>query len=594
MPRLPVCFLLAVLCSFAASEDGAALFQKNCALCHRPGAENRTPLPEALRRLTNASIVSALESGVMKTQGLALTAAERQAVADFLVPRSSAVKMDAPVPNACATASPALTGLDGWNGWGVDLANSRFQSSKNAGLRASDIPNLKLKWAFGIPDASSMYGQPTAVNGRLFFGSGNGTVYSLDAATGCLYWTFRAPVQVRTPIEIAKRPDGRYAAFFGDGSANVYAVDAQTGQQLWKTQVEDHKLAGITGAPKYYNGRVFVTVRSGSEEMIAAQTKYACCTFRGSVVALDAKSGEKVWKTYTIPDAPVVVSKSSEGTDRFGPSGAGVWSSPTIDPKRKALYVGTGNNYSDPPTKYGDAIIAFDLETGSMRWAKQMNEDVWNFSCSQPVKANCPDKPDRDTDIGTSPILHKLANGKELLVFGQKSGYVRAVDPDKRGEIVWEKQIGKGGALGGIMWGLAADATQVYAPLSDINPGPAGGLFAFKIATGEQAWSVPPAELACKGKPGCNAAQMAPATAMDGVVFSGSLDGHLRAHATGDGKLIWDYDTLRDFETVNGVPGHGGSLNATGPTLAHGMLFVNSGYSQLTGMKGNVLLAFSK
>ena len=262
--------------------------------------------------------------------------------------------------------------------------------------------------------------------------------------------------------------------------------------------------------------------------------------------------------------------------------------------KRKAVYVGTGNNYSDPHTKYGDAIIAFDLDTGSMRWVKQMNEDVWNYSCSQPGKVNCPEKPDRDTDIGTSPILHKLPNGKELLLFGQKSGYVRAIDPDKRGELVWEKLIGKGGALGGIMWGLAADATQVYAPLSDITPGPAGGLFAFKIATGEQVWTAPPAEPACQGQTGCSAAQMAPATAIDGVVFSGSLDGHLRAHASADGKLIWDYDTLRDFDTVNGVKGRGGSLNATGPTIANGMLFVNSGYSQLTGMRGNVLLAFSK
>ncbi len=583
-----------VRCAFAANEDGAALFQRHCALCHRPGAENRTPLPAALRLLTNASILASLESGVMKPQGWALTAAERQAVADFLVPRSPSVSVEAAARNSCSVPSPTITGLDGWNGWGADLTNSRFQGAKVAGLRAGDIPNLKLKWAFGIPDATSMFGQPTVVNGRVFFGSANGTVYSLDAASGCVYWTFRAPERVRTAIEIAQRPDGRYAAFFGDGAANVYAVDAQTGQQLWRTKVEDHKLAGITGAPKYYSGRVFVGVRSGSEEMIAAQTKYECCTFCGSVVALDAKTGEKAWKTYTIPDAPVALGKTSAGTDRYGPSGAGVWSSPTIDVKRKAVYVGTGNNYSDPHTKYGDAIIAFDLDTGSMRWVKQMNEDVWNYSCSQPGKVNCPEKPDRDTDIGTSPILHKLPNGKELLLFGQKSGYVRAIDPDKRGELVWEKLIGKGGALGGVMWGLAADATQVYAPLSDITPGPAGGLFAFKIATGEQVWTAPPAEPACQGQTGCSAAQMAPATAIDGVVFSGSLDGHLRAHASADGKLIWDYDTLRDFDTVNGVKARGGSLNATGPTIANGMLFVNSGYSQLTGLRGNVLLAFSK
>lgn len=576
-----------------ADEEGAALFKKNCALCHKPDAENRTPTPDALKRLTNPTIVMALESGVMKTQGSSLSPTERQSIANFLVQK---VTSDAVLPMKTATCdagAPPLASVLGWNGWSGDATNSRFQGEKMAGLRAADIPNLKLKWAFGFANTSSVFGQPSVAGGRLFFGSGNGTVYSLDASTGCVYWTFKAPTTVRTPVTVALS-NGKYLAYFGDGSANVYAVDAQSGELVWKTKIDDHKLAGITGAPQVYNGRVFVPVRSGSEEMIAAQLNYACCTFRGSLAALDAQTGKQIWKTYTIPDPPTVVGKNTSGTNRFGPSGAGIWSAPTIDVKRKAIYVGTGNNYSDPPTKYGDAILAFDLETGSLRWSKQMNEDVWNYSCSQTNKANCPEKPDRDTDIGTSPILHKLANGKEVLLFGQKSGFVRAIDPDHRGALVWEKQIGKGGALGGIMWGLAADADKVYAPLSDITPGPAGGLYAFKIGTGEQAWYAPPAELTCKSKPGCNAAQMAPATAITGVVFSGSLDGHLRAYASTDGKVIWDYDTLRDFDTVNGVKAHGGSLNATGPTIANGMLFVNSGYSQLTGMAGNVLLAFEK
>ena len=594
MPRLLLGFLGGLLCAFAANEEGAAVFQKNCAICHKPAAENRTPPPEALKRLTNQAIVNALETGVMKAQGSTLTAAERRAVADFLVPRETGASVGTAQANACEAGAKPLANLNGWVGWSGSLENSRFQSGKAAGLSAADIPNLKLKWAFGFADASSVFGQPAEAGGRLFFGSGNGTVYSLDASTGCVYWTFKAQVVVRTPITLGRGKDGNFVAYFGDGAANVYAVDAQTGQQLWKTKIEEHKLAGITGGLQLYGGRVFVGVRSGIEEMMAAQTKYACCTFRGSVAALDAETGKQVWKTYTIPDPPTVVSKSSVGTDRYGPSGAGVWSAPTIDVKRKVLYVGTGNNYSDPPTKYGDAILAFDLETGSLKWSKQMNEDVWNFSCSQQVKANCPEKPDRDTDIGTSPILHKLPNGKEVLLFGQKSGFVRAIDPDKRGELVWEKQIGKGGSLGGVMWGLAADREQVYVPLSDVGEPTPGGLFAFQIATGEQVWHAKPVEPGCKGKPGCSTAQMAPASAIEGVVFSGSLDGHLRAYAAVDGKVVWDYDTLRDFETVNGVKAHGGSLNATGPVIADGMLFVNSGYSQLTGMGGNVLLAFTK
>jgi polyvinyl alcohol dehydrogenase (cytochrome) len=576
----------------SAQPDGKALFDKNCAICHQPGAENRPPLPAALKRLPNQAIVVALESGSMKTQGAALTGAERQAIADFLVARTAA-SVEPARSNACDAAAPALSNLNGWNGWGVDLVNSRMQPVKEGGLRAEDIPKLKVKWAFGFPNAGSVYGQPTVVGERLFFGSGNGTVYSLDARTGCAYWTFKAAAQVRSAVTVALFGKGQYAAYFGDGQATVYAVNAQSGELLWKTKIEEHKMAGITGGPKVYGGKVYVGVRSGGEEMMAANPKYECCTFRGSLAALDAASGQVVWKTYSIPDPPSTTKKNSAGTDLHGPSGAAIWSSPTIDVKRKAVYVGTGNNYSEPGTRTSDAVLAFDLETGSMRWSKQMNPDVWNFSCSQPGKASCPETPDRDTDIGASPILRTLPSGKDVLLVGQKSGFAYGIDPDRRGEILWMKQLGKGGALGGVMWGLAADDDQVYVPLSDIFPGPAGGLFALKIATGEKAWYTPPAELSCKGKAGCNAAQMAPATLIPGMVFSGSLDGHLRGYSTKDGSVVWDLDTLRDFETVNGVKAHGGSLNATGPTIAGGMMFVNSGYSQLTGMAGNVLLALT-
>jgi polyvinyl alcohol dehydrogenase (cytochrome) len=589
---LSFAILLSAAWLSAAPPDGSALFENNCALCHKAGADNRTPLPAALMRMPNRAIVSALESGSMKVQGSKLSIAERQAIADFLSPPTAASIQPVKL-NSCPGPTPALANLNGWNGWSGDLINSRMQTAKEAGIVAADVPKLKVKWAFGFADAATVFSQPTVVSGRLFFGSGNGTVYSLDASTGCLYWTFKAPAQVRSPVTIAAIGKGQYAAFFGDGQANMYALNAQTGELLWKTKLDDHKMAGITGASKIYNGRVYVGVRSGGEEMMAANPKYECCTFRGSLASLDANTGHLLWKTYTIPDPPTTTKKNGQGTSLFGPSGAAIWSSPTIDVKRKVVYVGTGNNYSDPPTRDSDAVIAFDLETGSMRWTKQMNPDVWNFSCSQPGKINCPEAPDRDTDIGASPILRSLSSGRDVLLIGQKSGVVYGIDPDKRGEILWQVQIGKGGALGGVMWGMAADNTNVYVPLSDIMPGPAGGLFALNIATGEKAWTVPPPAPPCKGKPGCSSAQMAPATLLAGVVFSGSLDGHLRAYSTEDGKLVWDLDTLQDFETVNGVKAHGGSLNATGPTIAGGMMFVNSGYSQLTGMPGNVLLALT-
>ena len=588
--------LLAAACAAAQNHssallDGKALFQKNCIACHSPGPENRAPLPEALSQLSQQAIVTSLDSGAMKQQGASLSPAERTAIARFLS-KDAGVRSEG-IPNRCA-ANPEITTLDGWNGWGVDLVNSRYQPDKAAGISAADVPKLKLAWAFGFPNTLTVFGQPTISGGRLFFGSADGTVYSLDAHSGCVYWTFKAPTTVRSPITIGRLGSG-YAAYFGDGKSNAYAIDAHTGELIWQTKVEDHKMSGITGGPALYNGRLYVPVRSGIEEMMASNPKYACCTFRGSVVALDAATGKQIWKTFTIPDPPTAVRKNKNGTDQYGPSGAAVWSAPTVDVKRKALYVGTGNNYSDPPTKYGDAVLAFDLDTGSLRWATQLNPDVWNASCSGQGKENCPENPNGDTDVGTSPIIRTLPNGHDILVVGQKSGVVHGLDPDKRGEIVWQTRIGKGSALGGVLWGLAADNDVAYAPLSDVLvPGGGGGLFALKVASGEQVWHTPPETPACKEKKGCSPAQMAPVTLINGVVFSGSMDGHLRAYDTSDGKVIWDFDTLRDFETVNGVKAHGGSMNATGPTIAGGMMFVNSGYAQLTGMAGNVLLAFTK
>lgn len=598
MRNLLTLLVIGIPCVFAADDIGAAIFQKNCSICHKPAGENRTPTPEALMKLPKSAILTALDTGVMKAQGASLSAAEKQAVASFLT--AGNVAPAAGKVNACADTKASLSALQGWNGWGVDLANTRFQSGKDAGLTATDVPNLKLKWAFGIAGTGVMYGQPAIADGNLFFGSNDGTVYALDGATGCVHWTYKAPVTVRSAISIVKSGD-QFVAYFGDVNANVYAVNAQNGELLWKTKVDTFPVARVTGAPKFYQGGLYVPV-SSIEEVLPGNPKYVCCKFRGSVVKLDAANGKQIWKTYTIQETPAPTGKSPAGTDLFGPAGGAVWSSPTIDSKRKLLYVGSGNQYSDPKSKYSDAILAMDLDTGALRWSTQMTDgDGWNFACVNPsMSGSCPQNQGPDVDIGSSPILRQ-AGGKDYLLVGQKSGIVHALDPDKQGAVVWQVRIGKGGALGGIMWGSAADDTNLYVPLSDWTAGKVGeasssggGLFALKISTGEKAWFAPPAKPGCAGRSGCSPSQMAPATAIPGAVFSGSMDGHLRAYAASDGKVIWDFDTLREFETVNGVPAKGGSLNASGPTISGGMLFVNSGYGALGGMAGNVLLAFSK
>src|SRR5581483_4195883 len=373
-----------------------------------------------------------------------------------------------------------------------------------------------------------------------FFGTQDGTVYALDAATGCTYWNFKSAAAVRSAIVIERMDSGRYVGYFGDLQASAYAVDAMNGELLWKQKLDTHPVARITGSPKYYNGRLYCPI-SSVEEVPAANTQYQCCTFRGSVVAVDASSGKQIWKGYAIPDEPKPTRQSSTGTQLIGPAGAAIWSSPTLDLKRKLVYVATGNAYTEPHTGYSDAIIAFDMDTGVMRWSQQMTpNDGWNFSCMNPNKANCPEKSGPDLDFGASPIL------KDLLLAGQKSGMVHALDPDRKGKLVWQVRIGKGSALGGIEWGMAADDQNVYVALSDQdsrNPASGGGLFALNMKTGEKAWVAPAPKPACIGKPGCTAAQMAPVTAIPGVVFSGSMDGHLRAYAAADGKLLWDFDT---------------------------------------------------
>jgi polyvinyl alcohol dehydrogenase (cytochrome) len=526
----------------------------------------------------------------MKEQGSHLSADERTALAEFLGTVDD-TKLSSPQAT-CVAKDFSLAGDSAWNGWGADFANSRFQPKKKAGLDREEVSKLKLKWAFGFPGASATYGQPTVAGGRLFVGSEDGTVYSLDAQTGCTYWSFKAETTVKTAVSIDAA--GR-TVFFGDTNGNVYAVLAARGAQLWKVHVESHPAARITGSPVLVDNRLYVPVSSG-EEGAAMDPHYPCCTFRGSVAALDVQSGKVIWKAYTIPEKAKLTGQSnSAGTGLWGPSGAAVWSSPTVDPKRHAIYVDTGNGYSEPDSKYSDAVLAFDLSSGKMLWSRQFTaDDRWNIACVAPDRANCPQNPGNDFDFGSPPILRSLPDGRRVLIAAQKSGIVHALDPDHSGKVLWEVRIGHGGPLGGIQWGGGGDDNVAYFPRSDWDdsgPDAGGGLFALNLDTGQRIWFAPPAKPSCGATPGCSAAQMAPVTVIPQVVFSGSLDGHLRAYDSSNGTVIWDFDALHDFPTVNGAKAHGGSMNQSGPAIVDGMLYVNAGYTN--AIDGNVLLAFS-
>jgi polyvinyl alcohol dehydrogenase (cytochrome) len=529
-----------------------------------------------------------------------LSAADKRAVAEYLAgPAGPATSSRAVSTGLCATAdAPLGDPLAGphWIGWGADPANTRFQTQKDAGIPADDVPRLKLKWAFGFPEATQASAQPSIAAGRVFVGSQKGAVYALDAATGCAHWSFTAAAGVRTAITVGRmRPSGppRPAVFFGDLAAHVYALDAATGEKLWQVQVDDHPAARVTGSPVLYESRLYVPV-SSVEEVAGGRPAYECCRFRGSVVALDAGTGKVIWKSFAIPGEPRPTRKTPAGRQLWGPAGAAIWSSPTIDVKRRLIYVGTGNAYTEPAAETTDAILAIDMATGDVRWSRQMTpKDVFVMGCQTP-NPNCPETIGPDFDFGAPPILRSLSAGRDILVAGQKSGVAYGLDPDREGAIVWQFRAGQGGPLGGIEWGMAADEERVYVPVSDVlRPArEAGGLFALRLATGEKVWHAPAPALTCTEGRGCTGAQSAAITVMPGAVFSGSVDGHLRAYSTKDGRILWDYDTAREFDTVNHVKATGGSIDAAGPVIAGGLLLTNSGYGQWRGKPGNVLLAF--
>jgi polyvinyl alcohol dehydrogenase (cytochrome) len=516
--------------------------------------------------------------------------------------------------NACpAAASPVALGSVQWNGWGRDLDNTRYQPEP--AIRANDVAKLALKWAYGYPSGTE-FGQPTAVDGRLFVASSAGRVYSLDSITGCTYWTYDASAGVRNAITIGELARARVAAlprklkrtlahldvikapsaaFFGDDAGAVYAVDAQKGTLLWKTQVDTHPLARIVGAPILYNDRLYVAV-SSTEDSAAADPGYSCCTFRGSVTALDIATGRTVWKSYTVLQEPAPTRKNNAGIQEFGPAGAAIWSSPTIDSKRNVLYVATGGSATGLVQSLTDAIVAFDLAEGRLRWVKQLVR---------------PDAGAYGSGFASSPVLRTLATGNQVLLAGQKSGVVYGLDPDHGGDILWQTKIGDGagsgvigggasgivsvvgppgvaGSAGGVVWGSAADHRNLYVAISGLLAQPAntsGSLTALDMTTGIARWHTASPEPACSwGERNCSHAQAQAVSVMPGSAFSGSMDGHLRAYSTIDGKILWDFDTAKDFQTKNGIKASGGPLDHGGATIVNGTVYVNS---------GNALLAFS-
>ena len=583
----------------AQTVSGEAVYKQRCASCH-DGTSPRVPPKAALQRLSSERILRVLDFGTMISVGYLLKRDERDAVSKYLgaigaptgEPKASAYCPDRTVKLSNAPA-PGTT----WNSWSESPGNSRFQAN---GLTIDQTRKLKLKWAYGFEGDVIAFSQPTVIDGVVFVGSASGLVQALDAKSGCIKWTYQANGPVRTALTYSAD-----TVLFGDQIGWYYALNAVNGRQVWKKKVEAHESTRLTGASTVYNGVVYIPVASW-EETRALNDGYECCTFRGSIVALKVSDGTQVWKSYMITEVPKRQGKNKLGVTMWGPSGSGVWSAPTVDAKRGVLYVTTSDNYSEPATKTSDAVLALRIKDGKILWSAQKTPgDVFNGYCFP--RGECPGM---DFDFGSSAVLVN-ADGRDLILAGQKSGIVYALDPDKKGVQVWEVRVGKGGVNGGVQWGMATDGQKVYVANSDVgrseaaNPDPndprpvpfdpkqGGGLTALRISDGRKEWYAPPPVCPPDAKAGCSPAQSAAVTAMPGVVFSPALDGHLRAYASEDGRLLFDFDTARSFDTVNGVRANGGAIDGPGAVVAGGMVFVNSGYARTGGMAGNVLLAFA-
>ncbi len=587
-----------------AQEDhpGALVAAEYCVDCHGGDESERAPDPFMLAAMSPRAIVAALVDGPMRAEGAELSQEERIAVAEYIA-RRSYTETSMPESGFCsdAGAGPLDMGAVSWMGFGGNLEGTGFQGAARAGLTAADVPELELQWAFAFPDAYEARSKPTVIGDVVLVGSQLGEVIALDASSGCVRWVFEADSGIRGAV-LVDEVDGRSVAYFMDFRTNAYALDVAEGSVLWKTLVGWHPASSNTGSPVLHDGKLIVPI-SSMEVVVAGNPEYECCTASGAVAALDQRTGDVVWYHRVIEDNPVEAGTNPAGTQLWAPSGAPVWSSPTVDAERGLVYVGTGESYTRPASPASDAILAVDVETGELVWSFQATaEDAFNMACTTPTnRENCPAPPGPDVDFGMAPMLVTTEDGADVLIAGQKSGTVWALDPDAEGRVLWSTTVGKGGALGGIHWGMASDGSLAYAANSDrgavivdVHPDqePAPGLFALDVLSGDVVWSALAPEGACGDTPGCFAANSAAPTVIEGVVFAGGLDGVIRAHSTEDGTVLWQYDTVREFETANGVPGRGGAIDGPGPVVADGRLFVNSGYGTFGQMPGNVLLAF--
>jgi polyvinyl alcohol dehydrogenase (cytochrome) len=590
----------------AAADSGAQIYSTICARCHEEGI-GHAPQRALFVFMSPQSVYRALSAGLMQAQAQGLSDGDKIAVAQFVTHQTMNAAARAPEPPACTGKAAHFDDSEPpiFPGWGLASGNTRLIAANLAGINRTNVGRLQLKWAVAFPDASQVRSEPALALGALFVGSHNGEVYALDRLSGCARWIYQAGVEVRTGIVVSSWKAGDRAAnplvYFGDIVGNIYALDARSGRLVWRTRADENPYITIAGTPTLDADTLYVPV-SSLEGMRPPDPNYACCTSRGEVVAYNAASGEVKWRTYTT-DTPQLIGTNAAGAKQYAPSGAPIWNSPTIDTRRKQLYVATGNTYTSPSTDKDDAIIAMDLATGAVKWVYQgLTGDATNLACVSPDKTNCPRQNGPDLDFGASAILATMSNGRQLVIGGQKSGDVYALDPDT-GKLAWRVKPGRGGGVGGVHFGLASNNDAVFVPINDTQDPPWNaepftepahpGIYAFDLGTGKAVWSAPSNPDACVGLKVCRIGYSQAITATPDLIFAGSGTGWLRVFDAKSGTVLWQIDTKAAFKTVTGEDQTGGAFGGgAGPVLYHGMLFASSGYSLGGQSPSNLLLAF--
>ncbi len=569
-----------------ANEQGFLVYQKHCADCHQD-ARLRAPSLGAIKKMSENGIRQALTMGVMKEHSRNIDNVDFDKLLLFLSSQTNNITETQ--INECSEPFPTQSEIL-WSNWGNGLSNQRVQAKSS--LNPQNINQLELKWAFGFNDSIRIRSQPLVTEDTIYIGSQSGHVYALSLDTGCQWWSFKADAEVRGAITLS---DNKKSILFTDFAANVYRLNSLNGEIEWKKNVATHPLTTITGSIAVTQDSVFIPL-SSTEVVSAIDPNYMCCTFRGGLIALNTSNGDERWKMHTVPE-PKKTGYNSNRISSWGPSGAPVWSTPTIDLERGLIYIGVGQNYSHPATELSDAIIAIGIESGRVVWHKQtLSGDVWNAACVT-NRINCPGEYGPDYDIGASIIL--IEGDKDMLIAGQKSGMVFAMDPDDNGSIIWQKRVGRGGKKGGVHWGMTIDDDSIFVPIADLPEkipsqySPMPGIHALRIKDGSKEWYRPALPVCEDEKYHCYPSVSAAPSRVGSMIITGSMNGIIEIISTKDGNLLWSFDTAKQFKTINQISANGGSIDSNGPIIAGNHLIATSGYDIYGQLTGNILLVFS-